>query len=205
MLDRTKAPPAGSDSDVARADVDEEHAAKRRGPHRLRKARSAARLVLDHVLGGADQFEPAGREGVAVVDRRACCSEGTKTKDGEALSNALQLLGTTVNANVAGETGTISFVSTTAKFGADTRHPRGHAPQLDVSRRRGSSGFAAQRLVALTQARAQPAAIASRVFPRIVFGSDHPYGRMVTEQSLKAITRDDVVAFHKAYFQPAAR
>ena len=59
-----------------------------------------------------------------------------------------------------------------------------------------------QRLVALTQARAQPGAIASRVFPRIVYGADHPYGRVVTEESLKAITRDDIVAFHKAYFQP---
>jgi len=59
-----------------------------------------------------------------------------------------------------------------------------------------------QRLVALTQARAQPSAIASRVFPRIVFGTTHPYGRVVTEESLKAITRDDIVAFHKAYYQP---
>ena len=25
---------------------------------------------------------------------------------------------------------------------------------------------------------------------------------MVTEESLKAITRDDLVAFHKAYYQP---
>ena len=66
----------------------------------------------------------------------------------------------------------------------------------------GSNGFAAQRLVALTQARAQPAAIAGRVFPRIALRSDHPYGRVVTEESLKAITRDDIVAFHKAYYQP---
>ena len=59
-----------------------------------------------------------------------------------------------------------------------------------------------QRLVALTQARSQPNAIAGRVFPRIVFGSTHPYGRVVTEESLKAITRDDIVGFHRAYYQP---
>ena len=60
----------------------------------------------------------------------------------------------------------------------------------------------AQRLVALVQARDQPGAIASRVFPRLVYGDAHPYGQNVTEATLKAITRDDVVAFHRAYFRP---
>ena len=151
-------------------------------------------------LGGDDQFEPAGRQGAASLTA-ALLSEGTKTRDGEALSNALQLLGTTVSSSVAGETGNVGFVSTTAKF----------APTLDILAdmllnstfpAAGLERLRGQRLVALTQARAQPAAIAGRVFPRIVFGSDHPYGRVVTEESLKAITRDDIVAFHKAYYQP---
>ena len=68
-------------------------------------------------LGGADQFEPAGKQAVASLTA-AMLSEGTKTRDGEALSNALQLLGTTVNASVGGESGSISFRSTTAKFPA---------------------------------------------------------------------------------------
>ena len=60
----------------------------------------------------------------------------------------------------------------------------------------------AQRLVALTQARAQPGAIAGRVFPKVLYGPAHPYGRVATEDSIKAITRDDIVAFHSQYFQP---
>jgi zinc protease len=151
-------------------------------------------------LGGDDQFEPGGREGVASLTA-SLLSEGTKTRDGEALSNALQLLGTSIGASVSGEMGNISFVSTTAKF----------APTLDiladmlVNSTFPAAGFErlrGQRLVALTQARAQPSAIASRVFPRVIFGANHPYGRVVTEQSLKAITRDDIVAFHKTYYQP---
>ncbi len=151
-------------------------------------------------LGGADQFEPAGRQGTAMLTA-ALLSEGTKTRDGEALSNALQLLGTSVNAVVGGETGSINFVSTAAKFPATLNLlsdmlVNSTFPAAGLDRLRG------QRLVALTQARAQPAAIASRVFPRIVYGLDHPYGRVVTEDTLKAITRDDVVAFHKAYYRP---
>jgi zinc protease len=151
-------------------------------------------------LGGADQFEPAGKQSVASLTA-ALLSEGTRTRDAEALSNALQLLGTSVNSSVAGESGSISFRSTTAKFPATLDiladmlvNPT--FPEGGLERLRG------QRLVQLTQARAQPGAIANRVFPRIVYGSEHPYGRVVTEESLKAVTRADLVAFHKAYYQP---
>ena len=151
-------------------------------------------------LGGSNQFEPAGKQGVASMTA-ALLSEGTKTRDAEALSNALQLLGTSVSANVGGESGSISFVSTTTKFPATLDllvdmllNPVFPAPGLE--RLRG------QRLVALTQARAQSGAIANRVFPRVVYGDAHPYGKVVTEQSIKAITRDDLAAFHQTYYQP---
>ena len=69
-------------------------------------------------LGGADQFESADRRGVAGLTG-AMMSEGTKTRSGDDLSNALQLLGTNVSVGVGSESGAISFVSTTARF-ADT-------------------------------------------------------------------------------------
>ena len=151
-------------------------------------------------LGGANQFEPADKTGLASLTA-AMMSEGTKSKDGEALSNALQLLGTSVSTAIGGESGSMSFVSTTDKL----------APTLDiVADMLLNSTFPAdalerlraQRLVALTQARAQPGAIAGRVFPKVLYGNAHPYGRVATEASLKAITRDDIVAFHNQYFQP---
>jgi zinc protease len=153
------------------------------------------------IQGGSHQGESATRRGVAGITA-AMMSEGTKTRDGEALSNALQLLGTSVNVNVGGENGSIGFQSTTSKFPQALDilvdmmlNPAFPAEALERLR--------AQRLVALVQARDQTSAIASRVFPRVLYGTAHPYGQNVTEETLKAITRDDVVAFHKAYFQPA--
>ncbi len=152
------------------------------------------------ILGGANQFERADRRGLAGITA-SMMSEGTKTRDGEALSNALQLLGTSIGVSVGGESGVISFVSTTGKFGAT----------LDImADMLVSSTFPAdaleriraQRLVALTQAKAQSASIAGRVFPKVLYGTAHPFGQNVTEDSYKAITRDDVVAFHKDYYQP---
>ncbi len=54
--------------------------------------------------GGADQFEPADRRGLASLVA-SMMSEGTTTRDGEALSNAMQLLGTAVSVSVGGESG----------------------------------------------------------------------------------------------------
>lgn len=152
------------------------------------------------IQGGSHQAESATRRGVAAITA-AMMSEGTKTRDGEALSSALQLLGTSVTVNVGAESGSIGFQSTASKFPqaldilADMMlNPAFPAEALERLR--------AQRLVALTQARDQTSAIASRVFPRVLYGTAHPFGQNVTEETLKAITRDDVVAFHKAYFQP---
>lgn len=199
-LDRTKVPPAGPPASLhvpvwstgALAD----------GAELMVSERHELPLVSFTIsfMGGADQFETAAHRGVAGFTT-AMMSEGTTSRDGEALSNALQLLGTNVAIGVGSEGGTVSFLSTKANFAptlailADMlEHPTFPAASLERLR--------AQRLVALTQAKTQPGSMAARAFPRILYGAAHPFGWAVTEDTVKAITRDDVVAFHQAYFQP---
>jgi zinc protease len=152
------------------------------------------------IQGGASQMESPMRRGLASLTA-SMMSEGTKTRDGEALSNAQQLLGTSININIGSENGSLAFQSTTKKFPqaldvlADMLL-NSTFPQDALERLR------AQRLVSLSQGRDQPAVIATRVFARILYGDMHPFGQNVTEASLKAITRDDVTAFHKVYFRP---
>ena len=153
------------------------------------------------IAGGYNQSDPAARRGLADLTA-AMMSEGTKTRDGEALSSALQLLGTTVAVRIGGESGTVAFQCIASKFPATLDiladmlvNPAFPAEALERLR--------AQRLVGLTQARDQTSAIASRLFPRLIYGDAHPYGQNVTEDTLKAITREDVLAFHRAYFRPA--
>ncbi|MGH7551740.1 MAG: M16 family metallopeptidase, partial [Longimicrobiales bacterium] len=69
-------------------------------------------------------------------------------------------------------------------------------PADALARRRG------QTLVALTQAKDQPNTVAANVFSKVVYGEEHPYGRVVTEKTVSDITRDDIVAFHRAYYHP---
>ena len=129
-------------------------------------------------------------------------SEGTKTRDGEALSNALQLLGTTVDRVGRRRERVDQLPLDGREVRADARHPRRHAAELDVPGRRRSSGCAASGSCSSTQARRSPARSPAACSRASSTATQHPYGRVVTEDSIKAITRDDVVAFHKAYFQP---
>ena len=151
-------------------------------------------------LGGANQYEPATRRGLAGMTT-AMLTEGTKTRTGDQLSDELQLLGTSVDAGIGGEEGSISFVSTVKNFDAtlailadmmlNSTFP------VDALER-----LRARRLVNLTQAKDQPGIVSAQVFNKVLYGDTHPYGQRTTEASIKAITRDDIVAFQKSYFQP---
>jgi predicted Zn-dependent peptidase len=61
-----------------------------------------------------------------------------------------------------------------------------------------------ERLTSLLQQKDRPPVIAAVAFSRILYGANHPYGNDVsgTEQSVKALTRDDLVKFHQTYYRP---
>jgi predicted Zn-dependent peptidase len=151
-------------------------------------------------IGGTNQFEEPGKLGVGSFTAQML-NEGTTTRSGDQLANAQQLLGTQISAGVGGESGSIGFTALSDKLEPAL------ALMADMLLNPSLPGDAlerlrAQRLVTLTQQKDQVNAIANNVFSRVLYGDAHPYGRVLDEQSTRAITRDDVVAFHQAYFRP---
>jgi zinc protease len=151
-------------------------------------------------VGGAANFEPAAKLGVAGFTSQML-SEGTPTRTADQISEAQQMLGTNISVNVNPETGSIGFTSLKDRFEpslallADMMlNPAFPADALERIRGRA--------LVSLAQQRDQPNTIASNVFAKVTYGDAHPYGAVATEATLKAITRDDVLSFHKAYYRP---
>jgi zinc protease len=152
------------------------------------------------LVGGADQFEPFPKPGIASFVGPMML-EGTKSKNGEQLAEAQQLLGTRLAIGLGGQTGSLGFTSTTATF-KDTLtllmdvllNPTFPADALERQR--------SQRLIGFKQQTARTAGIAQRVFPKLLYGDEHQLGRVISEASLTGITRDDLVAYHKAYLQP---
>lgn len=151
-------------------------------------------------VGGANQYEPATKPGLADATA-SMMSEGTTSRTGDQLSNALQRLGTDISFDVGGESGSIRFLSTTDKF----ERVLGILQEILVQPSFPADAlerYRARALVALTQAKDRTDRVAARVFPKVLYSETHPYGRSVTETSLQSITRDDIVAFDRAYFIP---
>lgn len=57
----------------------------------------------------------------------------------------------------------------------------------------------ARTIAAIKESLTQPEAIADKAFARLLYG-DHPYGQQLTVESVSAITRDDLLAFHTTHF-----
>jgi zinc protease len=152
-------------------------------------------------IGGSNQYDPAGKVGVGGFVA-SMLSEGTTHRTGDQISNELQLLGTNVVTDIGAESGRMLFESTKDKFAptlaivADmVENPTFPEAALERTRSR--------TIVSLTQARDRTSGIASVVFPKVLYTANHPYGRRMNEASVNAITHDDLVAFHKSYFEPA--
>src|SRR5262245_42064270 len=95
-LDRTKVPPPGP-SPVLRGPILTKSELAT-GAALIVSERHSLPLVSFTItfLGGSNQFETAKRRGVAAMTS-SMMTEGTTSKSGDQLSDALQLLGTNVN------------------------------------------------------------------------------------------------------------
>jgi predicted Zn-dependent peptidase len=157
--------------------------------------------VSVNFVGGKYQFEDPSKRGVATLTAQMM-SEGTTMRTGDQLADAQQMLGTQISVGISGESGSITFNALSSKLDAALEVlgdmlVSATFPADALERRR------SQLLVGLTQAKVQPGTIGANVFARVLYGDDHPYGRVADEQSVKSITRDDVVNFAREYFRPA--
>jgi predicted Zn-dependent peptidase len=70
----------------------------------------------------------------------------------------------------------------------------------DIERLRGTW------LAGIAQEKAEPSGAATRVLPPLLYGEGHPYAMPLsgtgTEASVKALTREDLVAYHRAWVRP---
>ena len=73
-------------------------------------------------------------------------------------------------------------------------------PEEELSRLR------QQTLAAIQQEMSQPQSMALRLFPRLIYGEGHPYALPFTGsgtlESVRAMTREDLVRYHRTWFKP---
>lgn len=158
-------------------------------------------VTVNLVVPGGSAADAAGREGTASLVAQLL-TQGTSTRSHEEIAEAVDFLGATLGAGAGRDEISVTLGSLTGELDAALAlmadvvlDPTFPEDRLELLRTQNLSGLQ----VALSQA----SAVASRAFTRAVYG-DHPYGKLETPASLQALTRDDLVAFHREHFAPSS-
>jgi zinc protease len=159
-------------------------------------------VSLELVIKGGESLVPQGKEGLASMTADML-TEGTATRDAMELAGALSEIGASLDASGRREASTVGLSVLTKHTGRALElfsdvllHPAFAQKELDRVR--------TERLAMLKARLDNPEAVAGVVFPRLLYGLDHPYGRpdLGTPRSIEGLSRDDIVAFQKRLFLP---
>lgn len=149
--------------------------------------------------GGA--YNPPGKTGVAALVA-SLLDQGTTTRTAEQIADRIDSIGGALGTGSGSDLSFVNAVVMKDSFGtamdllADlVRNPSFRQDEIDRQKQQVMSG--------LTVSRTDPDYVANVLFDRLVYGF-HPYGlpNSGTPESLSAITRADLQAFHKAWFVP---
>ena len=150
------------------------------------------------VRAGAAQ-DPADKPGVAALVA-TLLDQGTTTKSAEQIANSIDSIGGAMGTGAGSD---LSFVNAVVmkdslNFGltlvADvTLNPAFATEEIERQKQQSLSGMKVSY--------EDPEFLANVVFDRLVYGF-HPYGRPQagTPQTVAAVTREDLIAFHKKWF-----
>ncbi|PID57487.1 MAG: peptidase M16 [Ignavibacteriae bacterium] len=149
------------------------------------------RLMLNH-----DPY--LEKENVGVSDLAgSLLGKGTKTKTKEEIDEAVDFIGASFTTSGNG----ISASSLTKHFDELLQitvdvlfNPAFKQEEFDKIKTRTMSGLAA--------AKEEPNKIAQKVVPALIYGKDHPYGEVFTEETLESITVDMCKDYVNNYFRP---
>lgn len=197
-IDRTKKPEPGPAPAAAFPDYGKEKLSNGLKVYVVeddRKPTITLRLLLKagNILDGD---KPGKSDFVATLLNR-----GTKNRDAATFAEAVESLGGVLEAT-SGEDGLSVSISGLTKFAdplldlfADAvMNPVFDEEQFAKEKKRAISNLIAQKK--------NPGALAGNLMNKTLFGA-HPYGQIMTQESVEAITREDLSEFHNTWFVPA--
>ncbi|MGA9115274.1 MAG: pitrilysin family protein [Bacteroidota bacterium] len=201
QIDRTVRPKGGPAPRVQLPDIQKARLAN--GLEiRLVRDTELPELALNLIIHAGSDRDPAGRPGVASLTADVL-DEGTSSRSALEIADAMEFVGAQLSVRSTFDATFVTLntltrhLDATLEVMADVLTDPAFPPR-EVERLRD------QRLTALLQQKDRAATIASLAFSRIVYGDSHPYGKdpAGTEQSLGAITREDLERFYRTYYRP---
>jgi zinc protease len=202
-IDRTVLPPLGEPPDVEFPAV--QRARLTNGLSVILVERHSLPLVnVSLAVDAGYAADSADRAGAASL-ALDLLDDGTTTRDTFKIVDELDALGARITTASSLD---LSFVRlqalarslqpSLALFADVILNPSFPQDMVDLARRR--------RLAQIAQEKANPVPAAMRVVPALLFGAEHAYGNPITgsgyERTVSALTRDDLVKWHRDWFHP---
>ncbi|MBY0279457.1 insulinase family protein [Candidatus Binatia bacterium] len=168
----------------------------------LSQQRSVPIVAINCIIDGGARVDPPGKAGLANLTG-SLLSEGTKGRTSEEISRLIDSLGGSFDTGTSSDWVLASAAVLSRDFatGVDLiarslREPT--FPPEEVERRK------KETLGELEADEDEPGLVAQRAFRKALFGTA-AYGSPVdgTPESVKSLTRDDVVAYHRDEIQPS--
>jgi zinc protease len=146
-------------------------------------------------------LEPAEKVGLAGLVGTVLRSGGTTTRKPDALDEFLEARAASIETGMSADSASASMSALKADapavmeaFADVVRNPAFDPDRLKIALTAVTSGIARQN--------DNPQGITQREFNKTIQGADSPFGRTTTYASIGAVTRDDLLAWHKKYFHP---
>ncbi len=147
--------------------------------------------------------DSAAKAGIATLTLDLM-DEGTKTRDAFQIVDELDLLGARLSTGSSLDMSFVRLQSTAENLQKSlgimsdvVLNPSFPGDKFDIKKQ--------QRVAQIGQEKANPNALAQRVLPAIIYGANHAYGKPAsgTENSVAAITREDLSKWHSDWFKPS--
>ncbi|MBL4616860.1 MAG: insulinase family protein [Robiginitomaculum sp.] len=163
----------------------------------------APTMTISFRIPAAQKLEPISKIGLTRLTA-AMMNEATNNSSNEELSNRLQKLGSFVSFNSGGDYTTMSIRTLTSNLDetlaiAAEKLFEPKFDQADFER------IKAQTLQGIEHGKKNPAATATNVFRKLVYGKNNAFAWPAggVSQSVASITLDDVKAYHAANYTPS--
>lgn len=172
---------------------------------------AVAYLVEDHdlplinvssLIRTGSYLEPNGKEGLASLTGGQIRAGGTTSKTAEEFDEAADFLAAILSSSIGATQGNANLNilakdldTGLALFFDMLRNPRFQSERLTLAK--------SQIMQSLERRNDNTNAIEDREWNRLLQGTNHFSTRPTTKASIDSITRDDMIAFHKRYYQPA--
>jgi len=159
-------------------------------------------VTMNLVVKSGSASDPANRTGLANAVANLL-DEGTATRSALDISEQLSAIGAQLGTSANWDASNVTLTTLTKHTDAaldifSDVLLRPAFADAELAR------FRASRLTALAQRRDDATAIAGVIYPSILYGANHPYGRLAQgdEASTKALTAADLRAFYSANYLP---